>query len=177
VGERLGRRAVTHVGPRLSLSVYIDRRTEHFMKYLALAAAGVVLAGLAACSHAAAPTAMSASHRAVTAPVSCSQQYAVWEHGNGKGLIAALNAVSAASTVGDAQVLTTELEKARPTVAKATRYPVPACADPRNYWSVLLMHMTAATASNSTAASVQAAMKDVPKIAQELTAELNTISE
>lgn len=146
------------------------------MKHLALAAAGAVIVGLTACSHStAAPAAASASNRPATPQASCGQQYATWEHGNGKGVIAALHAVSVASMAGNPQVLTAQLKKARPTVARAVRYPVPACADPRDYWSVLLMHVSAATASNSSAASVQAAMKDVPKIERELTAELNAL--
>ncbi len=145
------------------------------MKHLALAAAGALIVGLTACTHSTAPPAASASHRPATPPVSCGQQYATWEHGNGKGVIAALNAVSVASLAGNPHVLTAELEKARPTVARAVRYPVPACADPRDYWSVLMMHVSAAAASNSSAASVQASMKDVPKIERELTAELNAL--
>ena len=143
------------------------------MKRIALAAAGAAVVGLAACSHAAAPTAASASHRTVTAaPVSCSQQYATWEHGQGKGLIAALNAVSSAGTAGDTQVLTAALKKAGPAVARGARHPVPACADPRGYWSVLLMHVNAAVASRGSASSVRAAMTDVPKIEHKLIAEL-----
>src|SRR5690242_2567103 len=118
------------------------------MKRLALAAAGTAVAGLAACSHSTAPTAASASHGTVTAaaPVSCRQQYQTWEHGPGKGLIATVHAVSMASTAGNHQILTAALEKAKPIVARAARYPVPACADPRGYWTVLLMHVNAAAA-------------------------------
>jgi hypothetical protein len=109
-------------------------------------------------------------------PVSCSQQYQAWEHGPGKGLIAAIHAVSVAGTAGDSQVLTVTLEKARPAVARGARHPVPACADPRGYWSVLLMHVNAAVASKGSALSVRAAMQDVPRIENELTAELKDTS-
>lgn len=144
------------------------------MKRLALAAASAAVVGLTACSHTAAPTAASASHSTITSamPVSCSQEYQTWEHGKGKGLIATFRAVSAASAAGDPQVLTAALKKARPAMARAARYPVPACADPRGYWIVLLMHMDAAVASKGPASSVRAATKDVFKIEQELTAEL-----
>jgi len=148
-----------------------SRRTEYYMKCLALAAAGAAVIGLTACSQTAAP----ATHGTVTpvAPVSCSRQYSTWDHGQGKGLIAALNAVSSADTAGDIHVLTATLAKARPAVARAAHYPMPACADPRGYWSVLLMHVNAAAASPGSASSVLAAMKDVPKIEHELIAELS----
>ena len=105
-------------------------------------------------------------------PVSCSQQYNTWKHGQGKGLIAALDAVSSAATAGDTQALTATLKKTRPAVSWAARHPVPACADPRGYWDVLLMHVTAAAANTGSASSMRAAMKGVPKIEHQLTAEL-----
>jgi hypothetical protein len=147
------------------------------MKRLALAAAGAALAGLTACSHTASPTAAPAKHRTVTAvPASCRQQYGTWKHGHGKGVMAALSAVSSAETAGDDQVLTAALKKARPAVTRAARHPIPACADPRGYWDVLLMHVNAAISSTATstvsASSVRAAMKDVPKIEHKLAAEV-----
>ncbi len=148
------------------------------MKCLALAAAGAAVVGITACSQAAAPTSAPASHGTVpvAAPVSCSQQYHTWNRGQGKGLIAVLSAVSSADTVGDTHVLTAALRKARPAVARAARHPVPACADPMGYWSVLLMHVNAAAASTSSVSSVRAAMKDVPKIERNLIAELRSTS-
>ena len=148
------------------------------MRYLALAATGVAVVGLAACSQAAtpsaAPSAAPASPRTspAVASVSCRQQYHAWNHGQGKGLVAALSAVSSADRAGDARVLTVALKKVRPAVARAARHPVPACADPRGYWSVLLMHVNAA-AGTASASSVRAAMTDVPKIQRNLMAELN----
>jgi hypothetical protein len=68
--------------------------------------------------------------------------------------------------------LTVALRKARPAVAEATRHPVPACADPRGIWTVLLMHVNAAVASRHSPPSVRAAMKGVPKIERELAAEV-----
>jgi hypothetical protein len=135
---------------------------------------GAVAVALTACSHSTPPSAAPVSHASGTpiAPVSCSQQYSTWKHGDGRGLIAALGAVSAAETAGDAKVLTAALAKARPAVARAARHPVPACADPRGYWSVLLMHVNAAVASKGSASSVRAAMRDVPKIEHKLIAEV-----
>ena len=151
------------------------------MKRIILAAVGAAVAGLTACSSAAAPaapgaaSAASASHGSVRVPVSCSQQYNTWEQGHGKGLIATLNAVSSAETAGDAQVLMTTLNTSRPAIATAARHPVPACADPRGYWDVLLMHVTAAAATKSSPSSVQAAMKGVPELEHQLTAELKQL--
>ena len=149
------------------------------MKRLALAAAGAAVVGLTACSHTTAPTAASADHSTGTSavPVSCSQQYQTWKHGPGKGLITTLHTASAASTTGDPQVLTATLKKVRPVVARASRYPVPACADPRGYWSALLMHMHAAVASKGSASSARAAMKGVAGIEHELTAELKATTQ
>jgi hypothetical protein len=106
-------------------------------------------------------------------PVSCGQQYHAWTNGPGKGLVAALQAVSVAGAAGNPQALKVALKKARPTIATGSRHPVPACADPRGYWSVLLMHVSAAVASKGSTSSAQAAVKDVPKIQAQLTAELN----
>jgi hypothetical protein len=145
-------------------------RTEHALKRIMVAAAGVAVAGLTACSHTAAPTAT--SHSSVRVPVSCSQQYNTWQHGRGKEYVAALDAISSAEMAGDIRVLTATLRNAKPTVSDAARHPLPACADPRGYWDVLLMHVTAAAATTASASSVQAAMKDVPKIQRQLTIEL-----
>ena len=86
-----------------------------------------------------------------------------------------MHAVSVASTAGNPEVLTTTLKKARPDVARATRYPVPACADPRGYWDVLLMHVNAAVGSTHSSSSARAALKGVPAIEKELTAELHAV--
>jgi hypothetical protein len=142
---------------------------EYEVKRIALAAAGTAVVGLTACSYTATPT---ASHGTVSVPVSCGQQYQAWNNGPGKGLVAALQAVSVAGTAGKPQALTVALKKAGPAVARGSRHSVPACADPRGYWSVLLMHVNAAVASKGSVSSAQAAMKDVPKIENELTAEL-----
>jgi hypothetical protein len=152
---------------------------EYEVKRIALAATGAAVIGLAACSHSAAPAAPAAapaSHGPVSVPVSCSQQYQAWKQGPGKGLIAAIHAVSVAGAAGDPQVLTAALEKAQPAVARGASHPVPACADPRGYWNVLLMHVNAAVASKGSASSVQAAMQGVPKIESELAAELKDTS-
>ena len=151
------------------------------MKRIILAAVGAAVAGLTACSNTVAPAApatpaaASASHGSVRVPVSCSQQYNTWEQGQGKGLVAALDAVASAATAGDVQVLMATLNETRPAIARATHHPVPACADPRGYWDVLLMHVTAAAATKSSPSSVQAAMKGVPELEHQLTAELKQL--
>ncbi|MBV9384288.1 MAG: hypothetical protein JO242_26950 [Streptosporangiaceae bacterium] len=152
------------------------------MKRVFLAAAGAALAGLTACTSPAAPAAPAsaaaarASHGTAAVPVSCSKKYQAWENGPGKGLIAAMRAVSVAGTAGDPQVLTVALDKARPAVSRGASNPVPACADPRGYWDVLLMHVNAAVASRGSASGVRAAMQGVPEIENELTTELKDVS-
>ena len=151
------------------------------MKRIILAAVGAAVAGLTACSNTVAPAApatpaaASASHGSVRVPVSCSQRYNTWEQGQGKGLVAALDAVASAATAGDVQVLMATLNETRPAIARATHHPVPACADPRGYWDVLLMHVSAAAATKSSASSVQAAMQGVPELEHQLTAELKQL--
>jgi hypothetical protein len=144
------------------------------LKRFALAAAGAAVIGLTACSQSAAPAAAPASPGSATPspPVSCGQQYHAWKHGPGKGLMAALKAVSSAETAGGTAVLTAALTKARPAVARAASHPMPACADRRGYWDVLLMHVNAAVASKGSVSSARAAMKDVPEINDKLIAEI-----
>ena len=69
-------------------------------------------------------------------------------------------------------MLTATLNKTRPAISQAVHHPVPACADPRGYWDVLLRHVAAAAASTGSAASMRAAIKGVPQIQHQLTAEL-----
>jgi hypothetical protein len=139
------------------------------VKRIAIAVAGAAVVGLTACTSTAAPKAAPGT---VSVPVGCGQRYQAWDHGPGKGLIGTFDAVSVAGTAGDLKVVTVALKKAKPAIARAARDPVPACADPRGFWSVLLMHVNAAEASTGSASSVRAAMQDMPKIEQELTAEL-----
>lgn len=99
----------------------------------------------------------------------CRRQYDSWQQSPGKGLVAALSAAGAA---GDAQQVTAALGGTRPVVARAARYPVPACADPKGYWDVLLMHLSAAATSKGSASGFRAAMNGASQITQELTTEL-----
>jgi hypothetical protein len=158
------------------------------MKRLALTAVGAAVVGLAACSNGTASTAASASHGTAsaaasaghgTAPLaesaSCRQQYQTWNQGPGKGFIATFQAVSVASTASDPQALTVALRNARLPVARAASSPVPACADPRGYWPVLLMHINAAVASKGSAA-MRAAVQGVPEIERELAAEVRALT-
>jgi hypothetical protein len=139
---------------------------------IAVAAVCAAVAGLAACTNTAAGP---AAQGTASVPVSCGQRYQTWDDGAGKGLIDTFHTVSVASTAGDLKMLTITLKKAKSAVTRAARHPVPACADPRGYWSVLLMHMSAAVASTGSAKSVRAAVKDVPKIDLALAAELKGV--
>src|SRR5262249_5433210 len=147
--ELLGRR-------RLLATVRTPRcERSRFLKRIILLVVCAAAAGVTACGGSATfPTAAPASHKAVVrVPVSCGEQYQAWAHGQGKGLVATVAAVSAAGTAGDVQVLKSALKKARPAVAKAAKHPMPGCADPRGYWYVLLMHVNAAAAKSSSASS------------------------
>ena len=148
------------------------------MKRIIALVVAVAAAGLTACSQTAAPAAAPAGHPGVPGtrvPVSCSQQYSGWNRGQGKGLITALGAISSAETAGDIQVLTATLKRIRPAISWGARHPVPACADPRDYWDVLLQYVSAAAASTGPASSMRAALKGVPQIERELTTELKTL--
>ena len=149
------------------------------MKPLALsaAAAGALIA-LAACSSQSHPAAAPVHHMTGThrvALVNCPQKYDTWSQGPAKKLVAVVKTVGSASTAQDTTALKSALKKAGPAVVRATRYPIPACADPKGYWTALLMHVNAAAASEgsgSGSASVTAALQGVPKIEHELSAEL-----
>lgn len=149
------------------------------MKGLALIAACAAVIGLTACSHSASHRAAADSHstRTPIVPVSCSHQYRTWNHGEGKGVMTALDAVTSAATAQHSQVLTAALKQARPAVAKAAQHPIPACADPRGYWSVLLMHVNAAVSGHGPASSTHAAMRDVPKIHHQLLVEVKQLAQ
>jgi hypothetical protein len=147
------------------------------MKRLAMAAAGAAVMTLTACGgHSAAPSGAAAggatSNGGATAPVSCHQQYRQWTNGKGKGVMDVLSRVSSAATAGNGKALTSALKQAKPAVTQATRHPIPACADPRGYWPVLLMHVNAAAAGKGTASSARAALQGVPKVMNELTADV-----
>lgn len=145
------------------------------MKRIILILAGAAVAGLTGCSSTAGPAAAPAGNAGVVhVPVSCSQQYQTWTHGQGRGVITALDAISSAETAGDVRVLTVTLNRAKPAISSAGRYPVPSCADPRGYWYPLLMHVTAA-ANTRSASTVHAALQGVPEIVHELTVELKAV--
>jgi hypothetical protein len=148
------------------------------MKVLALVAASAAVIGLAACSsHSSDPNAP-AGQRSGTAiaPVSCGEQYRSWTGGAGKHLMGALSDVTSAARAGNDHALKRALKHAKPAVAKAARHPIPACADPMGYWSVLLMHVNAAAAGTGTASSVRAALQEVPKIHSKLLAEVKQVA-
>lgn len=153
------------------------------MKGLALVAAGIAVAGLTACTNsttsATRSSSVASSQGAASsptatisiAPAMCRQQYDAWKHGTGKGLIAAFGAVSSAGQAGDIHVLKAVLKRTKPALARAARYPMPTCADPKGYWPVLLMHVNAA-ASTGSAATIVATLKGVPTLTHELNTEL-----
>lgn len=160
------------------------------MRYLALAvASAAAVAGLAGCSsHAATPLAAPTSAQVGTQPATapqagtqtvsaanCGKQYKTWKNGNGKGLVAAVTGVGTAAATGNTQVISVALKKAKPALARAARYPMPACADPKGYWGVLLMHVNAAASAQSES-SRRAAIKGLPAVERALKAETKGVS-
>jgi hypothetical protein len=162
---------------------------EYQMKRLALAAAGAALAGLTACTSstpsatlpgstppatpaASASTVTPATNSPSAVTANCRQQYHAWTQGPGKGIVAALDAIGAAEAAGDTHTLKAVLARTKPVLARASRHPLPACADPMGYWTVLMMHVSAAAASTGSAATLTAAMKGVPTLVGMLNAEL-----
>lgn len=147
------------------------------MKRLSLAVAvavAVVVALVAtACSHPAPTrtTHAATGSSAVTVPVSCRQQYREWNRRTGSGLVEALAAVTSAAT-GRHGKWHTKLTRVHGAVERASRHPIPACADPRGYWDVLLMHVTAAVSGAHSRSTFRAAVQDVPHIRRQLVAEV-----
>jgi hypothetical protein len=145
-----------------------------------LTAIGTAVLALAACSQAAPPSPAHVSHEADThapALVNCPREYETWKQGPGGKLTGTLGKVDAANTAGDMSSLRATLKQASSAVDKAARYPIPSCADPKGYWTALMMHVNAAAASvgsGSGTASMTLALKGVPKLQRELDAELKT---
>lgn len=103
--------------------------------------------------------------------VGCAQQYDAWAKGPGKGVLAKLAAVGSTAATGTSAAAKDLLKTAKPEVARAGHYPVPGCADPKGYWTALLMHLNAAAAA-ARPAEFDASMKGVPTITGELATEL-----
>jgi hypothetical protein len=140
---------------------------------LAVAGAGVI--ALAGCTHDSSPNAAPAARGSSSTPirpVSCSEQYRTWTDAEGKSLMGVFAAVTSASKARDGHALKKALKQAKPAVAKATRHPIPACADPRGYWTVLLMHVNAAAAGDGSASTVRAALQGVRQIHHQLLTEV-----
>jgi len=150
------------------------------MKRLAIAAAAAAALLLGACTSspqnaAAAHHGSTAARATVTVPVSCSRRYAEWARADGKGVMHTLAAVTRDVSGRPSSrhgALARDLTRLRHPVAVASRHPIPACADPRGYWDVLLMHVTAAVAAAHSAAGVRAAMQDVPELHHNLLIEV-----
>lgn len=155
------------------------------MKRLTFIAGCAAIAGLTACTHTAAPStapsAAAGSSGAAARPsptathtvsaAACKQQYDAWKQGPGQGIVSSLTAIDSAAATGTSQ-LKAELKKSKPVLARAARYPVPACADPNGYWIAVMMHVNAAAASTGSSSTLTAAMKGMPGITHKLVAEL-----
>lgn len=149
------------------------------MKRLALAAAGAAVMGLTACTHSAAPpaggttghhTGARAGHAVV--PVSCTQQYRSWSQGEGKGVMRTLDGVATRRPARHPKEREAAQRQTERALRRAAAHPIPACADPRGYWAVLLMHLNAVASAHGSAASARAALQGVPKIHHQLVVEV-----
>ncbi len=151
------------------------------MKPVRLGAAAVAaVAVLSACSQA--PTA-SATHPASQTPapstsaspaarVSCPRLYRAWRLGPARKFAASLAELGSSSAGQDLVIVRRE----RAAIASAARSPIPPCADPKGYWTALLMHISAVESGTNSAAgrkSDELAMKIVPTLGRKLRAELS----
>jgi hypothetical protein len=153
------------------------------MKYLAFVAVGAVGVVLTACSQAVTPSAAPAAAptRSVSVTyspgsVNCRQRYVAWKRGPARAVVAALSTIDSANTAKDAPALTAALKRVRPAIVKSASHPIPSCADPKGYWTALLMHVNEAASSAGSASAMLAAMKDVPEIERKLRGELKHLS-
>jgi len=143
--------------------------------------AGAVL-GLAGCTSsgghgtpkAAAPVTSTA--RVPRVPVGCAEQYRGWMSSEGKGLMTALDSVAAAAGSARGPALEHALRQAQPAVARAAAHPIPACVDPRGYWTALLMHVNAAVSGQASGAGLRAALRDVPELHRQLVIEVKQVA-
>jgi uncharacterized protein YceK len=142
------------------------------MKHTIVALAGAAVVVLTGCSQAATPPAAHTGNE--NASAGCAAQFNAWSHGQGKRVLTALDAVGSAQAGGDAKALTAALQQNKSVISWAASHPVPSCADTGSYWVPLMQHLTAA-ANTTSIATVQAAMKGVPQLAEHLTAELKAL--
>jgi hypothetical protein len=112
---------------------------------------------------------------------SCLQQYRSWDagpsHAAGENLVAALNAVEAASSTADVATTSAALQRAGTAARTVARYPIPRCADPQGYWRAVVTAVQAAAhrgtpAGPGTLAAAAGALKEMPALDRKLAAEL-----
>lgn len=115
-------------------------------------------------------------------PLTCSQQYAKWKTGpaqaEGKKMEAALSTVQHAND--DIVTINTGLKEAGADATQLEAYPMPACADPADYWKQTLADIKASGDNAGSATGLAALiaaevpLKNVPALETKLTAELKT---
>jgi hypothetical protein len=130
---------------------------------------------------ASASTTPSASAAASTPP-SCHQQYKTWQDGParplGKQIVPALKKVDTAATSEDIPELNSALKAAGDIARRLTAYPMPACADPKGYWTKMLRYLQAAGDNASTSSGLaglitaMAPLEKVPAVENKLEAEI-----
>lgn len=140
---------------------------------LAALAAGLTMTACGSGAGSAAPAAP---------PPPCLQQYRTWEsgpaHAAGENLVAALNAVEAASSALDTSTTSTDLKRAGTAAMALARYPLPKCADPRGYWQAIISQVRSAAGDAGTSKGMadlliaEAPLRQMPALERSLAAEL-----
>jgi hypothetical protein len=150
-----------------------------------LSAVGALAAGLTlmACGSGGSSAASAPSAPPPSAPASsCLQQYRSWNvgpaHAVGENLVAALNALQAASSASDVTSTGAALTNAATAARALGHYPIPSCADPKGYWRAVLVRIQAAAESagsskgHQTLVAAKGALKDMPALDLKLVNEL-----
>jgi hypothetical protein len=148
-----------------------------------LSAAGALAAGLMLMACGSGGSSAASAPSAPSAPASsCLQQYRSWNvgpaHAAGENLVAALNALQAASSASDVTSTGAALNNAATAARALGHYPIPSCADPKGYWRAVLVRIQAAAESagpskgHQTLAAAEGALKDMPALDLKLANEL-----
>jgi hypothetical protein len=99
-----------------------------------------------------------AATQSATAPPSCHQLYKTWQYGPPRALsgqiVPALRKVEAAGKLEDIPELNSALKHAGHIAQRLVAYPMPACADPKGYWTRTLGYLKAAGDNASTSSGL-----------------------
>lgn len=147
------------------------------MKIRALPALAAVVALTACGTHTAGTTTAALG---TTAPLSCHQQYRAWKTGparaEAKKLASALKSVQSAGASADLVLISSGLKRAGRVAHQLQGLPMPACADPKGYWTRMLADIRASGDNAGTASGFMGLIAaEVPlKKVRPLTTKLGT---